>query len=105
MLFPEKHKSWDRDVDRLAEQVLDMGRKQLTSKQLAVVKLILNGKTDAEIQVALNMTPARIAWNGPRPMGGRPLGAMPSENRRSGRPRPHRRDGPVAGGPPYRFIA
>ena len=60
MLFPEMEDDSDWDVDRLGQQVLDMGPKQLTHKQLAVVKLILDGKTDAEIAEALNITPTTV---------------------------------------------
>lgn len=60
MLYPGQQGGGEWDVEWLCEQTLALGRKCLTSKQLDVVKLMLDGKADSEIALELNVTPNTV---------------------------------------------
>ena len=51
------------DVERLVEQVLAVAWEVLTPMQLAVVKQVLEGKTDAETATVLTIAPATVRWH------------------------------------------
>ena len=60
VLYPDQQGGREWDVECLCEQMRALSRKCLTPKQLAVVELVLDGKSDSEIALELNVAPNTV---------------------------------------------